>query len=234
MIAPPTPGRELAAADGSKVHHGAARSPAVNALRRAIVERAERPPLPQMRRLSLPCLCAVAAAALIAAAPNAACARPYGYHPAGGAWGSWGPGYRPGWGAWGGWGYRAPYYGYGYGYGVGLATGAALAWSAAGPWWPANYWGGASYAYPAAYYPYASVAVAVPAAPIEPVYVERTPEVVVTPTAPQKRPGRWYYCNAPAGYYPYVHTCSEPWIAVIPQAGATARPNGAAQGTQGE
>jgi hypothetical protein len=42
-----------------------------------------------------------------------------------------------------------------------------------------------------------------------PVYVEPSPEPVVTPT--------WYYCTDPAGYYPYVQQCTKPWIPVVPQ-----------------
>ena len=31
----------------------------------------------------------------------------------------------------------------------------------------------------------------------------------------------WYYCNEPAGYYPYVERCNVPWIGVSPQPQAT-------------
>jgi hypothetical protein len=27
----------------------------------------------------------------------------------------------------------------------------------------------------------------------------------------------WYYCTDPAGYFPYVESCSRAWIPVIPQ-----------------
>ena len=91
----------------------------------------------------------------------------------------------------------------------------------AGPWWPANYWGGVGYAYPPAYYPYGGVAVAVPAAPIEQVYIQQPQEAVV-PTPSQPRSGHWYYCSSPAGYYPDVNTCSRPWIAVDPRSGRRA------------
>lgn len=185
-------------------------------------------PMPHsMRWFARPLVFAVAALMLAAGTPQTANARPYGYYPAHG--GGWGGGYRPGWG---GWGYRAPYYGYGYGYGYGfgLATGAALGWSMAYPWWPANYWGGVSYATPQIYYPYAGVAVAVPAAPIEQVYIQQ-PQAAAVETTPQTRTGHWYYCSSPAGYYPDVNTCARPWIAVDPQSG---RPvGGTAEGTQG-
>ncbi len=165
-------------------------------------------------------LTALAAAALVTLGiPHAADARPAGYY-GGGYGGGWhGAGYRPGWGGggyyrpgWGAWGgYRAPYYGY---YGYGLAAGAALGWSLAGPWWPAG--GAPWYGYPAAYYPYAGVAVAVPTPLVEQVYIQQ-PQVVVAEPAHQPGPGHWYYCTSPAGYYPYVNTCSRPWIAVTPR-----------------
>jgi hypothetical protein len=178
------------------------------------------------RSPALGALSIVAVLLLVAGTAQTADARPYGYYPGhGGAWVGWGGGYYgPGWG------YRAPYYGYGYGYGFGLATGAALGWSMGGPWWPANYWGGVGYAYPPAYYPYAGVAVAVPAAPVEQVYIQQPQEVVVPPAA-QPRRGLWYYCSAPAGYYPDVNSCSRPWIAVDPQSGGrTGSADGVTQG----
>jgi hypothetical protein len=27
----------------------------------------------------------------------------------------------------------------------------------------------------------------------------------------------WYYCENPAGYYPYVQSCSKGWMQVVPQ-----------------
>lgn len=172
-----------------------------------------------MHWIARPLLSAVAVLLLATGTPQTADARPYGYYPAHG--GSWGVGYRPGWG------YRAPYFGYGYGYGFGLATGAALGWAMAGPWWPANYWGGLGYAYPPALDPYVGVAVAVPAAPIEQVYIQQQQEVGA-PTPSQTRPGHWYYCSSPAGYYPDVNTCSRPWTAVDPQSGGRAGGGGGA------
>jgi hypothetical protein len=38
--------------------------------------------------------------------------------------------------------------------------------------------------------------------------VDTSPPVVTT---------YWYYCTDPAGYFPYVQTCSRPWIPVLPQ-----------------
>jgi hypothetical protein len=26
----------------------------------------------------------------------------------------------------------------------------------------------------------------------------------------------WYYCTSPAGYYPYVQSCTKPWVRVVP------------------
>ena len=171
-----------------------------------------------------PPLTALAAAAFVAlCVPHAADARPSGYY--GGGYGAaWSVGYRPGWGsvyyrpgwpAWYGWGaYRAPYYrGY---YGYGLAAGAALGWSLANPWWPAG--GAAWYGLPAAYSydPYAGVAVALPAPPVELTYIQQ-PQVAAAEPARPAAQGHWYYCKAPAGYYPTVTSCSQPWIAVTSQ-----------------
>ena len=44
-----------------------------------------------------------------------------------------------------------------------------------------------------------------------PVYIERAPPVYV-----QRPPSLWYYCQSPAGYYPYVSRCSQAWIPVDP------------------
>jgi hypothetical protein len=64
-----------------------------------------------------------------------------------------------------------------------------LAW-----WWVV---GSEWYFYPAPIYPYPSP------------YV---PLVVAVP-----RTNAWYWCSAPAGYYPYVAQCSMPWQAVAPR-----------------
>jgi hypothetical protein len=70
-----------------------------------------------------------------------------------------------------------------------------------GWWWIV---GGAWYWYPAAVYPYPD---------------RYTPPVVVQvptspPAQPQNLPPTWYYCDRPAGYYPYVPECASGWKAV--------------------
>lgn len=104
-------------------------------------------------------------------------------------------------------GYSARWYGgYGgwYGPGVGIYFG--------GP----AYWGGWSYpiygAYPR-YYPY-SYAYPYPLyVPAEPtVYVEQSPQAVPATNY-------WYYCPDPAGYFPYVQSCSKAWMTVVPSRG---------------
>jgi len=69
-----------------------------------------------------------------------------------------------------------------------------------GWWWVV---GGAWYFYPAPIYPYPNP------------YV---PSVVVTPAPPppQAAPQYWYYCNSAKGYYPYVMSCPEGWMQVVP------------------
>jgi hypothetical protein len=83
-----------------------------------------------------------------------------------------------------------PYWGVGVGFGY---------W---GPWWP-GYWGPWPY-YPYDYYPYPA-----------------TSSVTVVqgqPAAPAAAPA-YYYCDAPAGYYPYVTSCTTPWrqVPMTPQ-----------------
>ena len=70
-----------------------------------------------------------------------------------------------------------------------------------GWWWivgPAWYW------YPTPVYPYPN-----PYTP--PVVVQVPPS---PPTQPQVSPPTWYYCDRPAGYYPYVPECASGWKAV--------------------
>jgi hypothetical protein len=70
-----------------------------------------------------------------------------------------------------------------------------------GWWWVV---GGGWYFYPSPIYPYPNP------------YV---PPVVVTPAPPppQAAPQYWYYCNSARGYYPYVTSCPEGWMQVVPQ-----------------
>jgi hypothetical protein len=61
-----------------------------------------------------------------------------------------------------------------------------------GPWWGP---------YP---YPYYSA----------PVVVEREPTLYLEPQAQEQH--YWYFCNNPKGYYPYVKTCPDGWMKVVP------------------
>ncbi|HWG78980.1 MAG TPA: hypothetical protein VN681_04350 [Stellaceae bacterium] len=47
-----------------------------------------------------------------------------------------------------------------------------------------------------------------------PVVYAPSPVVVQQPTQ------YWYYCDNPAGYYPYVPSCPTPWRPVTPQPGS--------------
>jgi hypothetical protein len=60
-------------------------------------------------------------------------------------------------------------------------------WWVVGPTW---------YSYPAPIYPY--------------------PSPYVPPAIPAPAGPMWYWCAAPAGYYPYVATCGGPWQPVQP------------------
>lgn len=68
------------------------------------------------------------------------------------------------------------------------------------PWWYAD-------AYP--YYAYPDVAIA-PAAPVAQVYAAPN-------SAPVASQGTWYYCQNPAGYYPYIKNCGGGWQQVPAQ-----------------
>lgn len=74
------------------------------------------------------------------------------------------------------------------------------------------YWGGWPYAW-AAPYPYWTAPVVIGAA--------AAPLVYTPPAAPPVAPpadNYWYYCIQPAGYFPYVRDCDQPWLKVVPQA----------------
>jgi hypothetical protein len=64
-------------------------------------------------------------------------------------------------------------------------------------WWVA---GGGWYFYPAPVYPF-------------PTYVPPAIVVQQPPPVPAGQPPSqsWYYCDNPAGYYPYVAACEGPW-----------------------
>ena len=71
-------------------------------------------------------------------------------------------------------------------------------------------WGGWPYAWGAAYaVPYAVAPVVVNATP--------APQVIVQPAPAAPADSYWYYCTQPAGYFPYVQNCSQPWMKVVPQ-----------------
>ena len=84
-----------------------------------------------------------------------------------------------------------------------------------GWWWDV---GGVWYFYPEPVYPYPTVItneVYIDPVPPPPavVYSPPPPAPVVVQAVPQGAPPPqfWYYCDAPAGYYPYVSTCGAPW-----------------------
>jgi hypothetical protein len=80
------------------------------------------------------------------------------------------------------------------------------------------YWGGAPYVWGASYaLPY-SVPYAVPYS-VAPLVVNSAPvpQVIVQPAQPLPADSYWYYCTQPAGYFPYVQNCSQPWMKVVPQ-----------------
>jgi len=85
-------------------------------------------------------------------------------------------------------------------------------------YWGPGYWGPWPYAWGAAVsLPYAVAPVVVNSAPAAP--------VIVQPAAEAPASSYWYYCTQPAGYFPYVQQCSQPWMKVVPQVpGSTSAP----------
>ncbi len=76
-----------------------------------------------------------------------------------------------------------------------------------GWWWVVD---GQHYLYDQPVYPYPDVVsemvLDAPSAPSSPPVVEYAP--------PQQQQQMWYYCDNPAGYYPYVQACLTPFRAV--------------------
>ncbi len=76
-----------------------------------------------------------------------------------------------------------------------------------GWWWVvAGQW----YYYPEPIYPYPN-----PYLPPVVIVHDGPPQPSIQGPAPTQF---WYYCDKPAGYYPYVPTCPTPWREVAPQA----------------
>lgn len=73
-----------------------------------------------------------------------------------------------------------------------------------GPFWPVAPW----------WYSYPPVVVE-----SQPVVVERQPPVYIEqpPPSPPAQEAYWYYCPGSKAYYPYVQSCSEPWVKVSPR-----------------
>jgi hypothetical protein len=91
--------------------------------------------------------------------------------------------------------------------------GAYWAW----PWiaaWPLYHWG-FGYPYYGHYGYYGPYAAYPPYEPAPSVYVELDPAGGAPSAAPAPKV-LWYYCNEPAGYYPYVQECNSPWVKVLP------------------
>ena len=146
-----------------------------------------------MRKIKAACLVIVLIGPITS---NSAWAHGGGGHYGGGWGGHYGGGhYGGGWGGhYGGWGYgRGGYYGHS---SFGFYFGA--------PFYPYPFY---PYQYP---YYYPPAVITIPATP--PVYIQQAPP------ANQTNPnGYWYYCNSPAGYYPYIKECPDGWQQVEPR-----------------
>ena len=125
----------------------------------------------------------------------------HGWHGAPVRWGGWG---------WGGW----------WGPPVSVSIGTPWVWGGS-PW----AWGGSPWVWGGGPW-WSGTVVSSPVFVSAPtVFVEAPPSAEATPPAPVP-PVLWYYCTNPAGYFPYVQNCTEPWIKVVPPAPAAATPSG--------
>ncbi|MCU0920243.1 MAG: hypothetical protein MUF16_07885 [Burkholderiaceae bacterium] len=80
------------------------------------------------------------------------------------------------------------------------------------------YWGGWPYAWGGAYAAPYALSYSVPSA-VAPLVVNAAPapQVIVQAAPAVPADSYWYYCTQPAGYFPYVQNCSQPWMRVVPQ-----------------
>lgn len=102
--------------------------------------------------------------------------------------------------------YRGYGYGLGYGFG-GLALGLGLGYGMGYGMGGFGFGSGSPYSYPPAG--------AAQGAP--PVYIQRQDMPQQNNTQMPAQPNYWYYCEAPAGYYPGVQNCPGGWKLVSPQ-----------------
>jgi hypothetical protein len=109
----------------------------------------------------------------------------------------------------GGYGYRHSH-GHRYNYGVRGFYGS--------PFW----WGpGISYGYGYDPFYYQPRTIVIEREP--PVYIQQPATVAPSvPSAPATQV--WFYCPNPAGYYPYIQNCPEPWVSVDPRNIASSPP----------
>jgi hypothetical protein len=49
-----------------------------------------------------------------------------------------------------------------------------------------------------------------------PVVIRQAPEEYIHKAPEVEEPYYWYYCRKPEGYYPYVRTCPDGWMKVLP------------------
>lgn len=108
---------------------------------------------------------------------------------------------------------------------IGLALLGTAGSAAAHGHWHHPHWGvgvyvGAPLIWPHYYYPYPPSVVYAPGYyPPATVIVRESPPAYVERGASSY----WYYCDQPAGYYPYVKECQGTWRAVPPDAGPPPR-----------
>ncbi len=131
-----------------------------------------------------------------------------------------GGGYRVGHGGYGGRGYYGRYGGYGLGLGLGLGYGLGYGGYGLGYGGYGLGYGGYGLGYGGYGLGYGGYGlgyggyppISIPETP--PVYIEQ--QDFVKSTAESQK-NYWYYCQDPAGYYPYIRECPNGWLPVSPQ-----------------
>ena len=148
-----------------------------------------------------------------------------GSRPGGGSWqgGGWNGGswHGGGWngGSWHGGGWQGGGWNGGGWHGGSPWVWRGGYWGGGGNWgWSGGWWGpnvGLVFGLPAFWgWPFFDLAWSTPSV----AFVSQDPALTLIPSPAAPAPVTfWYYCTEPAGYFPYVQSCSRAWIPVLPQ-----------------
>lgn len=87
-------------------------------------------------------------------------------------------------------------------------------------------WWGPGFGYGFAPYYYGPRTIIIEREP--PVYIQRQPSYSTPQQSSAPTAQVWFYCTDPAGYYPHVQSCTQPWVSVDPRT-VTAPPTQSSQ-----